>query len=69
MRSLTIFDLGANVLWNNMVWAGAAYRMTDAVAFMAGFMKSGATSSWKIGISYDVTLSELKNYSSNTPEL
>jgi type IX secretion system PorP/SprF family membrane protein len=65
----TIFDLGANVIWNNMIWGGAAYRMTDAVAFMAGFMQNKAKYSWKIGISYDVTLSELKNYSSNTPEV
>lgn len=65
----TIFDLGANVLWNNMVWAGASYRMTDAVAAQVGFMKSTAKQSWKIGISYDITLSELKDYSSNTPEV
>jgi len=65
----TIFDVGANVLWNNMVWGGAAYRMTDAVAVMAGFMKGNDKYSWKIGVSYDITLSELKNYSSNTPEV
>ena len=65
----TIFDLGANVLWNNMVWGGAAYRMTDAVAAMVGFMKATDKYSWKIGISYDITLSELKDYSSNTPEV
>ena len=65
----TIFDLGANVLWNNMVWAGAAYRMTDAVNVMAGFMQTKAKYSWKIGVSYDITLSELKNYSSNTVEV
>ena len=65
----TIFDLGANVVWNNMVWGGVAYRMTDAVAAMAGFMQNKDKYSWKIGVSYDITLSELKDYSSNTPEV
>jgi type IX secretion system PorP/SprF family membrane protein len=65
----TIFDVDANLIWNNMIWAGAGYRMTDALAFMAGFMQNKDKYSWKIGISYDLTLSELKNYSSNTPEV
>lgn len=66
----TIFDAGVNLMWQDMVWIGAAYRMTDAVAVMLGYKNTSSKGNvFKIGLAYDITLSELKNYSNNTPEI
>jgi type IX secretion system PorP/SprF family membrane protein len=65
----TIFDAGVNVMYRNMVWLGGAYRMTDAIATMLGYQYVKGNNVLKIGVAYDVTLSDLKNYSSNTFEV
>lgn len=67
----TQFDLSALFLYNNMVWLGASYRTEDAIAPMIGYqMQFPKNSSMlRIGYSYDVTTSELRNYSSGSHEI
>jgi len=74
----TSFDLNANVLFNNLFWVGASYRLQDAISPMAGLQyaltgwENGNTQyipTLKAGYSYDVTTSELKNYSAGSHEI
>lgn len=67
----TQFDLNLSFLYNRMVWLGVSYRMEDAIAPMIGYQYEAASgkSAFKIGYSYDVTTSELKNYSSGSHEV
>jgi len=75
----TQFDINADVLWNQMVWAGVAFRPGDAVAPYVGFQKAFASrqisatktanSFLRIGYAYDVTTSEIKNYSAGSHEI
>jgi hypothetical protein len=65
----TQFDLNATFLYNNMLWLGVSYRTEDAIAPMLGYQfKPNEKSMLKIGYSYDVTTSRLKNYSSGSHE-
>ena len=53
-----------------MVWLGVSYRTEDAIAPLLGYQfKPNAKSMLKIGYSYDVTTSQLKNYSSGSHEI
>lgn len=72
------FDINANVLWNNSFWGGLAFRPGDAVAPMVGFQKDlGCKTenrktfcqSFMVGYSYDITLSEIRNYSAGSHEI
>jgi type IX secretion system PorP/SprF family membrane protein len=65
----TQIDLNCNVLYNNMVWLGVSYRMQDAIAPMVGYQKELGKGMLKIGYSYDVTTSEISNYSSGSHEI
>ncbi|MFZ1687207.1 MAG: type IX secretion system membrane protein PorP/SprF [Flavobacteriales bacterium] len=67
----TQLDISASLLYNKMVWLGVSFRTEDAVAPFIGFQHQSADgkSAWKIGYSYDVTTSELKNYSSGSHEI
>jgi type IX secretion system PorP/SprF family membrane protein len=59
-------DLGARFFYKNKMWLGATYRTKDAIAAMVGYTyKDNLT----IGYSYDITTSNLKNYSNGTHEL
>lgn len=64
-------QLDVNVLgvWNRMIWAGASYRLTDAVVALVGYQGGNAKMTWKIGYSYDVTMSTLKQYSTGSHEI
>ncbi len=70
---VTTFDVNVNILWKDMFWLGCSYRMQDAVAPMLGFQKAmgppATALTWKIGYSYDVTTSEIKNHSSGSHEI
>ena len=73
---LDINVTGKYLLGNNAVWAGMSYRLQDViVAPMIGYMygmPGGGTKADQyisIGMSYDVTASALKTYSSGTIEL
>ena len=71
----TTVDINVNALFNNMFWVGLSYRTEDAIAPMAGFQHSWnnedetAPQTIRIGYSYDVTTSELSNYSSGSHEI
>ena len=71
----TTLDINANVLVNNMIWAGLAYRTEDAIAPMVGFQTSWNNEdetfpqTIRVGYSYDLTTSEIKNYSSGSHEI
>lgn len=69
--SSTQLDLSVLFLYDEMLWIGASYRTEDAIAPMIGYqmkMPKG-DSMLRIGYSYDVTTSELKNYSSGSHEI
>ena len=51
--------------YKNVLWLGASYRHTDAVAFLAG----GQVGPLKFGYSYDYTLSDIGKYSSGSHEI
>jgi type IX secretion system PorP/SprF family membrane protein len=69
--SSTQVDINLLAKWNNMVFVGVSYRLTDALPVMAGIewpMKNNK-STIKFGYSYDVTLSAIKKYNSGTHEV
>jgi type IX secretion system PorP/SprF family membrane protein len=59
-------DLTANILINNFVEVGAAYRFDDAVSGLINFY---LTPNLRVGYSYDYTISNLGNYNSGTHEI
>ncbi len=74
----TQFDFNADVLWNNTLWGGLAFRPGDAIAPYVGFQKdligvNNGTSvhnhGIKLGYAYDVTTSELSEFSSGSHEI
>ena len=60
------FDAGVKFDWRDQFWIGASYRHDDAVSFLGGL-------SYKdfllIAYSYDMSTSNLKNYSNGSHEL
>ncbi len=67
----TQLDVNAMMLYNKQIWLGVTYRTEDAIAPMLGYQHEAANgnSSYRIGYSYDLTTSELKNYSSGSHEV
>ena len=73
----TQVDVSVRGMWNNMVWAGVGYRIKDAISPMLGGQftipdKSGKNTdkgTVRIGYSYDLTTSEIKNYSNGSHEI
>jgi len=74
----TQFDVNADVLWNQMLWGGISYRPGDAISPYVGFQKSFApkqsgqkmlNQGVKVGYSYDVTTSQIKDYSAGSHEI
>ncbi len=53
-------------MYRNTVWAGASYRMDDAVGFTVGYMFQ---QNLMFGYSYDMPTSSIQNYTSGTHEL
>lgn len=70
-------DINANVLWNDMLYGGISYRPGDAIAPVLGLeyctSKSDKTSKsmicYRLGYSYDVTTSEIRQFSSGSHEI
>ena len=67
----TQFDANVNVLYNNSFWVGLTYRTQDALAPQVGYQYQAPNgkSVLRIGYSYDVTTSDLKNYSAGSHEI
>ena len=70
----TTFDLGVIAEYQQKFWGGVTYRLQDAIAPMAGvnlqMPGSGAAGGkLRVGYSYDVTTSELRNHSSGSHEI
>ncbi len=64
----TIFDINVRGVYKDMVWLGLTFRMDDAISPMAGFNYNfpDNRNSVKIGYSYDLTTSEIKNHKTQT---
>lgn len=67
----TQVDLNLYAKYNNMIFVGVSYRLTDAIPVMVGleWPLKNAKSTVKFGYSYDITLSALKKYNSGTHEI
>jgi hypothetical protein len=67
----TQLDGSVLFMYDDMVWLGATFRTEDAIAPMIGYQYKfpKGTSMLRLGYSYDVTTSELKNYSSGSHEI
>ena len=60
-------DLNASFLFNNKIWLGASYRTgNNAMVFM---LELQASSSLKIGYSYDASMGALKAYNGGSHEI
>lgn len=59
-------DLNAGLLIKDMLWLGGSYRTGDAAVFMIEYQTNAF---FRIGYSYDLTFSELRNYSAGSHEL
>lgn len=63
-------DLNCNLLINQQFWGGVSYRNRDAIAPQFGYRHViSPDSELKVGYSYDMTTSELKNYSNGSHEI
>ena len=60
------FDAGLKIDWRDQFWIGASYRHKDAVSFMGGLTYKDFLI---LAYSYDMTTSDLQNYSSGTHEV
>jgi type IX secretion system PorP/SprF family membrane protein len=58
-------NLTAIVTYNKKFWGGVGYRYQDAVILLAGADIKG----FKVGISYDISTSQLTNYNSGSVEV
>lgn len=60
------FEFSLRGIYKDQVWAGASYRMDDAVAFTVGYLFQ---QNLMFGYSFDMTTSNIGNHSSGTHEL
>jgi len=67
----TQVDLNVMGMYKDMLWLGVSARVDDAIAPMIGYRHelSNGLSAIRIGYSYDITMSELNNYSSGSHEI
>jgi type IX secretion system PorP/SprF family membrane protein len=59
-------DLSAAFLFKEAIWVGASYRTGDAITFMSEYVFSKGV---RVGYAYDLTTSQLSNYTSGTHEV
>lgn len=59
-------DLNLRATYKKMLWAGIGIRSKDAITAMIGFKHREMLS---VGYAYDITTTDLKNYSSGTHEV
>lgn len=58
-------ELNVRAIWQDLFWAGATYRVEDAIGIMAGVQFS----SFRIGYSYDITTNALQTISRGSHEI
>ncbi|MCB0802656.1 MAG: type IX secretion system membrane protein PorP/SprF [Flavobacteriales bacterium] len=63
----TQVDINANVLYNDLIWAGLSYRLNDAVAFLAG-VNVPRFEGLRVGMAYDYNISALSDYNDGSLE-
>ncbi len=59
----------AKLQYQDKVWIGTSYRFGDELGGFAGMAGINISSTFNIGYSYDVSTSNLRNYSRNTHEI
>lgn len=59
-------DLNLRATYRKMLWAGIGWRTNDAITAMMGFRYREMLT---VGYAYDITTTDLKNYSSGTHEV
>ena len=59
------FDLNARVLYKDKYWLGVSYRDRESVVALIGLEYKD----FRFGYSYDITLTDIRSYSSGTHEL
>ncbi len=59
-------DFNLNVLFSNLIWVGASYRTGDS--FVA-LLELQLSRQWRVGYSYDFTLTDIKDYSNGSHEI
>jgi len=59
-------EINANVTYQRMAWFGLTYRTNDAIAILAGYNHENKI---YIGLAYDITVSDLRQYSNGTIEV
>jgi type IX secretion system PorP/SprF family membrane protein len=64
--SETQVDLNANLAIKERVWLGGSYRIDDAIIILAGI---NITPNLRLGYSYDITTSDLKDSNDGTHEI
>lgn len=60
------FDVNANFLIKDMIWAGASYRTGSAVSIIGGIQLN---SQFMAGYAFDYTLNKIQKYSNGTHEI
>lgn len=59
-------DVNARYVWNNMLYGGLSYRVSDAVSVMVGYMP---LRNMTVGYAYDITTNKLSSVSRGSHEI
>lgn len=59
-------DINCSVLYNETIWLGVSYRTKDAIV---GIIEYQANKRFRVGYSYDFTLTEIGDHSSGSHEI
>ncbi len=60
------FDFMGRIIYRDAIWVGGAFRTDDAISTMIGYVYR---QNLMFGYSYDITTTNLKNYSDGTHEI
>ncbi len=58
-------DINTKVIYKKLIWLGLSYRQKESAVLMLGLQKD----KYLIGYSYDITLSNIRKYSSGSHEI